>query len=307
MAEDRWEVELHEGSFGAVPLHFLSVEDDLGYDLAVHEYPHVDGANKVPMGRRGRVTRASLIFFASGPEDDYFSRFQAFDLLAGDQEPQTLTHPLTGSYSALVGDLVARASAEQRDTILVDCTFEESSTSIAVLEAGGGSPRASGLPSVEVEAAAVDAAVAGAGGSTTVGADAVAVVTAWQAAPSATRAIRLELADLSSRIESEAERLQAATDIKRHGLYRALIRLRYSLRKAALLVMQDAPRLVEITVRAPVPLVILAAEIYGASEAHDRTAQLRRLNNVPNPARLEAGQVLRVQAAPAPARRRRSR
>lgn len=309
MADDLWSSILFDASYGGFPIHVLQTSDDGGRDLATHKYPHRNGAEEEDMGGAQRVTRAHIIFF--GP--DHAEAFRVFHDLANSVEALTFTHPLFGSYEAKVGDLHWETSSEPRDCIMVDCVFREDTLTPAVFEVGAGSPTLAGSEDVDASAAEWLIIVEPEAGTiididgVALGNDAMATAEAWATDASKTlRDVTHELTALSDRIDATQERFETATDINQYPALVALTKLRGSLVKASQAFAQRSPRIFEVTVAAPAPLLVVAAQIYGATQAADRAQQLIELNDIRNPARIDAGTVLRAQSPVSPRARLRS-
>lgn len=309
-AEDRWGEILFDASFAGFPIHVLSTSDDMGRALARHTYPHRNGAAIEDMGAEPHIARCRLKFF--GPDHD--EAFRVFHDLAHSVEPEVFTHPLYGSYSAKVGEFHAEAHAEQRDCIMVDCTFEEDTLEPAVFEVGAGSPTLAGAEDVQASAdewlvivEPEDGTIIDVDG-VELGNDAVATSEAWSTDASKTlRDVTHEMAALSARIDDTQERLHTASDISQYPAMIALTKLRGSLVKAAAAFSQRSPRIFKVTVAVSAPLLVVAAQIYqSANEAGERAKQLIELNDIRNPARIEAGTELRCQSPAAPRSRLRS-
>lgn len=309
--EDTWGTILYDASYDGFPIHVLSTRDSVGRTLARFTYPHRNGADLEDMGGEPRVTRCRVIF--TGP--DHYEAFRVFHDLAHQVEPAIFVHPLTGSYLAKVGQFEYSAEAEQRDTIMVDCTFEEDTTEPAVLPVGAGAPTLSGVDDVAAAAAALGDAlqngfIVDADEGTiidisdlTLLEDTVSTVQAW--ADDATKTIRdvtYEMSALTARIQVVTDELEVATDLSQFPIMVALTNLSYSLRRAAEVFASSAPQLFQFTVEAPTPLLLLAAQVYGADEAGDRLDELLTLNDIRNPARVERGTVLTAQTPAARAR-----
>ena len=129
------------------------------------------------------------------------------------------------------------------------------------------------------------------------GDDAVAAAKSWEDDPAKTlRDVTYELNALTDRIQVETDALEVATDLSQFDLMVALVNLSASLRRAAQVFAQSAPQLFRVTVEAPTPLLLIAAQIYGAAEAPERVVQLLGLNDIRNPARVERGTILVAQA-----------
>lgn len=302
MSEDSWGTILYDASYGGFPIHVMSTSDSAGRTLARHKYPHVDGADLEDMGAEPRVTRCRIIF--TGP--DHYEAFRVFHDLANSVEPLLFTHPITGSYLAKVGPYNFDADSERRDTITVDCTFEEDTTTPAVFPVGAGSPTLSGADDVAASAAAVSSAVIIVPGDegTIVDLpddslldDAMAISQSW--ADDGTKTLRdvtYELNTLTDRIQATMDDLAVSTDLTQYPVMTALLDLSASLRRAAQAFAQVAPQLFQVTVEAPTPLLLIASQLYGAAEAPARLEELLSLNDIRNPARVERGTVLTAQA-----------
>jgi hypothetical protein len=136
--------------------------------------------------------------------------------------------------------------------------------------------------------------------STTVHEDALELAETWEAAePGAltSRDVTMALNSLTNDLEREMDRLELATDLDRWPVLQAFNRLLYSVRKAAETVITDTPRIVDWRPLAPTSLFAFCQRTYGADEAEERADQIERLNDIKNPARIEAGTVLKVPAA----------
>jgi hypothetical protein len=83
------------------------------------------------------------------------------------------------------------------------------------------------------------------------------------------------------------------------------MRLNYALRRAFDAVTTTQPDIIEVTVAAPMPLLVLVTQIYrSAREGLKHYGEILRLNDIRNPTCLEAGQVIKAYA-PKPSRTRR--
>lgn len=313
MAEDVWESVLHECRYGGLRIDVLSLSDDVSRALAVHKYVRREGGDVEDLGGEPRTTRCRVLFFeheghADARAQNHIERFRAFVELVRKGKAQTFTHPITGSYRARVGAFTFDADAERRDQIAVDVEFTEDTTEPAVFELGSGMPLLSGAEEVAAAADAADAEIAAAGlEPSTVGGESISAAESWESDTEKTvREVNLELAGMSNKIAAELDRYEVATNVDRYPVMTSLQHLNYTLRKAAQAFTDRTPRLIEITVRAPVPLLTLCARTYGGDLASERFDDLMRLNDIHNPARIEAGTVLKAQAPDTPRARLRS-
>jgi hypothetical protein len=310
---DLWEDQLHVASFAGLELDVLSVDDESGRAVAIRRSPYRDGARVEDLGGEARVTRCQVIFFQRGPSDHHLARFADFENVKRLGEVGTFVHPLTGSYDARITAFSFSAGAEPRDVIMVQVTFTEDTDEPAVFDIGAGAPRQSMAEDVAIAAAGLDEAIAEVAFrdpdcvvDRTVATDAVAVVSLWESPTATIRDVNLKVVALRNRIEAEMFRLELATDVRRYPILRALNRLEATLRQTATVFTERAPRIVEHTITAPTNLLSFCASRFGAVNALDRYDELRTLNDVRNPARLDAGTVLKAQSARSRTRRVRS-
>lgn len=314
MAADLWEQQLFECRFGGIRLDVQSTEDQLGRVVVTHQIPHLEGAPVRDQGAEPRTTRCRIIFFPLDEKDDPRERFYFFQAKVAEGRTQTFTHPITGSYRAKCGPLTLTAAAEPRETLMVECTFHEDSDTPAAFESGAGAPAAAGTDEVRAASADLDAGLVEVNDelladdpdaeplSTTVGTDCVTAATGWEdAAASAddgitARRVNLELVALSDSISRETDRLELALHPERWPIARALANLHYSIRRASEAVVRETPRLAEVTLLAATSVYALAARTYPGEPFEARAEQILNLNDIPNPARIEAGTRLKVYA-----------
>jgi prophage DNA circulation protein len=305
---DTWESQLIECSYGGLRLDVQSTSDELGRVLVTHAIPHREGAAVRDQGAEPRVTQCKLVFFPLDDQDDPRERFSLFKALA-DRGAHTFVHPITGSYRAYVGKISVNAAAEPREMLSVDAEFHEDSDEPAAFEEREIAPSASGLVEVEAAAQAFDDGLVevnaelpeGAEPLTSdVGARAIATATAWDSSaldlndPLTLRRVNMELVALSDAISAETDRLELATTPERWPLARTLSNLHHNLRRAASAFTQETPTIIEITVVHTTSVYALAASTYPGEPVDRRADQLIALNDLPNPARIEAGTKLRA-------------
>jgi prophage DNA circulation protein len=315
MAEDLWESILFEATFGGVRVDVQSTTDQVDRTVVEHEFVHVDGAELQDKGGKAHRIDVRLIFFPVGPDDDPSDRLRRF-LAAKDAGPQDFVHPIFGSLRVRVPNCRVSATAEERSTVMVEATFVEDLSGVKrVRQVGAGSLLDAAITEITRVSADLTAAIAdtnareGKALSSTVGSDAITTAKAWKASKSADsasfRVVRLQLNTLSDNISKEIDRLEVTTNVRRWAIFDALTRLNYTLRRAFDAVTTTQPDIIEVTVAAAMPLLVLVAQIYrSAREGMRHYDEILRLNDIRNPARLEAGQVIKAYA-PKPSRSRR--
>jgi prophage DNA circulation protein len=281
-------------SYGGLPLHLLDTDDDMSREMARRRYPRKDGANTEDLGQIARETACTIVWAGVG----HVQRLVAFLRLVQRGRVESFTHPLTGSYQARVGDLRFSARAEERDWVVMSATFVEHSTDLAVLDPVQSGNVSAGLEEVKVAGAALDAAVAEflAGQETDAASNALDTVQRWhdEADLAATR-IALELGSLSSRINSEMNRLELATNPNAYPAYEAFLALHRSVSRAADAAVSRTPELVEHVVKVGAPLLAICQELYGGEAAVEAFERVLKLNELRRPAFVPAGTRLVIE------------
>jgi hypothetical protein len=310
-AEDEWEGLLYECSYAGIRIDVMSTRDSNGRALAPFESINVDGASIDDNGAAPRVVTARVGFFRVADNDRPTSRFHQFRAAVHTskvaKEPEVFVHPITGAMKVFVGQFDWSASAEERETIWVDCSFHEHRQQAPTWDPESGAPALISAEEVAATAAAVDASVEtfNTGRSTAdrlqsaVPQECATTIARWQelddnAQPIYTsRSVHHELTALSDKLQALTDEWELATDVSRYEILVSLNALHASIRRAARVVLEDTPRIVEFRIVAPMPLLPFLARTYGARMAETMAEQFMRLNVIPNPARLETGLVLR--------------
>jgi len=306
---DLWQEQLFECRFGGIRLDVQSTQDTLGRVLATHQIPHREASPVRDQGGQARVTQCRIIFFPLDANDDPRERFYFFKSVVDEGRTQTFVHPITGSYRAKCGELTMSAAAEPRETLMVECSFHEDADVPAVFEAGAGVPVRAGVEEVSAAAADLDAGLVEVNAeldedaeplASTVGNSAVTQVQAWEEASRdvdkglTAREVNLQLVALSDSISAETDRLELALHPERQPIARSLSNLHHSVRRAAAAFIEESPRIAEVTILSPTNVYTLAARTYPGEPAEQRVEQILQLNDLPNPARIEAGTRLKV-------------
>lgn len=297
---DVWSENLHLASYGGVELDVLTARDSVRRMLARHSYLRRDGGNVDDEGGDPRVTRCRIIFFERPPIAgeqlgtlDHLQRFETFWNAANAGVSQEFVHPITGSYNAKVEGTGFSVDAEERDTIVVDCTFVEDNPDVRAEFEHALRPVPAGVATVEVTVAELNAQLDELDLESDVGERALSTVQRWGTDPDLTaRQVSLELNTLSSRIAAATDTLQLATDLTRHPVWRSLQRLHGEVRRAARVFQQRTPTLIEHTLKAATPLRVFCAQVYGADQAQERYEELQRLNDIDDPSLVPAGTTL---------------
>jgi prophage DNA circulation protein len=309
-SRDLWTGQLIQCSYAGLRLDVQTTSDANGRVVVTHQLPHREGSPVRDQGAEPRVTRCQIIFFPTDPKDDPRERFSIFLQLANQGKPRKFVHPISGSFYALVGELTWSAAAEPRETIMVECSFHEDAHQPATFDdRGSGMAVNSALAVAEAAVKDFDDGLVEVNAelgedeeplTSNLGADVVAQVSGWETAaadmddPLTARKVNLELVALANKISAETDRLDVYTKPERWPLARALSNLHAAVRRAAATFTEESPRIIEITVTAPTNVYTLAARTYPGDSMDQRADQLLRLNDIRNPARIEAGTRLKA-------------
>lgn len=284
-----------KASFGGVEMLLESMDGDAGRDWAVIS-PHRGDLHSVQdQGRRLRRVQCSVLFTDQpGLPDHYLDRYRAFEAMASDGKPQIFTHPIHGSYLAVVESTSYGASAESA-SVRCSCSFLAVQEPQAVRSIAAGVAAVAGPEEVGVSATAATAELTALGETSDTPTDCLAAAEAWANGDTAdARQVLLEVASLTSQIDADVDRLELVTDYQRWAAYKAMLRLRYSVSRAAQAATASASRVVEYNVRVGVPLRVLCARLYGARVAEEMADQVARINGLRITGRIPPGTVLRV-------------
>lgn len=312
--EDHWGSVLFEANYGGLPLDVLSTADVGGRRLVRHLYPHRDGTQIEDMGAVARKTRCKILFFPYGPGDtDPTVYFRQFMKIVARPEAQFFSHPITGTYLARVGEVTYNAEAAPRDTITVECTFEEDTLTPAVFEealAFFGTISMSeilasrqaitdviaGMPAAPPGGYLTQRAYVGGLAGVTAAADSgVARASTWEDPTKRLRDANLELAQTITEIDQKQQDLGTYQDVGFYPLITSCNDFKLSLMQRWRST-QKAATIIEVTVNSAAPLQIVAAQIYGAADNENNVNSILSLNDIRNPFRIDAGTVLRVPA-----------
>lgn len=318
--EDVWGSVLFDASYGGMPLDMLSTKDVAGRRLVRHRYPHRDGAELEDMGKVPKATRARILFFSrKGKQANPAIDLKAFLAVVDDARPHLFTHPLTGSYMARVGEITVEAEANKRSQIEIECTFEEDTLTPAILEFDSSLGNAVDMSDIgQSRAALTDVAATLAAdrkaklsarqyaifmeklsGVLAAGDGAVVRAASWDEPFKRVRDANLELAQSINELDQAQARLDAFTDVRFYPVITACNDLKLSLLQRWHGT-QKAAKIIQITVAHPSPLYSIVTQLYGANDCETRVNQIRSLNDIRNPFRVDEGTVLNCQSPSVP-------
>lgn len=300
-------------TFGGVRMFLASLDTERGRDVATLS-PSLGGKHThLDRGLRDQVTRAEILFLDQPGAEPYTDRYTAFVKLCEKGEPQVFSHPFDGSLRARAGELQVRGEADAR-MITVTCTFYREEAELTVLAVAGGTNPAAGVESVTVAAAAVSASLTELGIPSDVDVDPEAprsdgishaplasvadTVAAWRDAGDEldSQTVFLEVAALVAQLDALTDDLELLTDITRWQAYRDVALLRYEVTRAGEAFTAAARATFDVFVSVDRPVLAICAEVYGASKARARAAEVARNNRLRTPGLVPAGTTLKMPA-----------
>lgn len=302
---DIWEQALYRSSYGGVEFDCLTTSDSIDRAVVMHSYPRRDGGNGQDMGAGPRETDCRAIFWERPalPGDkplssqNHLRRFQEFFKVTQSGRPQEFVHPVTGSYRARAIGVGWETVGDLRNVILCDVTFVEEGTEPAPFALRA--PLAAGRAAVSVQGSLLDRALADIGKATDVVNDALIAVERWESDLTVSvREVNLEVASFNDRIDRQIRILGLESDPAGHGAWKAFQLFNFQIALAAEAFRQQQPQLIEIELRANLPLRVVVTEHYGATDADQRYAEVMRLNDIEDPSSILAGTILLI---PSPA------
>ena len=224
----------------------------------------------------------------------HLDRYRAFAGLCHDGKSHTLVHPFEGSLSVWVSDF--EVSGDDTSLIVVRCTFEEDTDRTRIFRGGAGTRPPVGAASVRAAADEVELWITELGVESDIPDKANALMDAWDDVDTTSRQINLELASFSAELGEAVTDLELALEVDRWPLARALIQLHALVRQTAAARVEIEDRLIELKVEVARPLRVIAAELYGASQAEARATELLELNDLGRPGLVPAGTTLKAYA-----------
>lgn len=290
--------------FGDVALLVTRIGGDRGRDWVVHSPSQGDVHTLQDRGKRFQRTPLEISFVRMpGEEEDFETRWRAFDKLANQGTADIFTHPVEGAFPAVIADYRYEIVSEAAE-VRVTCSIIPLAEPQAVFPVGAGVSPAAGPEEVGVTVDQANAQIADLDVDAGEPAIAAAVslpdqlratVERWANAETPnTRAVLLELASAAGQIDAAIDTLELATNLERWQLYRTFVNLRYQLGRAAEAVTAETARVLDHTVRVAAPLRVIAAKLYGPSSAEEQATVIARLNGIKVPGLVAAGTVLKV-------------
>lgn len=292
-----------ESSWGGLRLWISQITTDRGRTQVIHEPSQGDEYVVQDRGRNLRTANVDLLFDEMDADDlTPRERLDAFIALESGKDPQLFTHPVEGTYLAAIENF--SYTVDEDSVIRGRCTLlETGSDTESVADVGGGAASPAGENAVNAAADEADAALADVGLSTSATGDSRAMVTGWSDNESEPRTVFAESQAMARRIGDEIVSLQLEVDLKLWPAYAAMVSLLEAVRAAADAATATVALLYTVRVVEPLPLRLLLARVYGAGEVDLRFGQAMGMNDISNPALLDAGISLKLPQ-PAPQSRR---
>lgn len=285
--------KLFLSAWGSVPLWLASISTDEGRSVSVQQYtrgnvPHLRDVGDVP-----KVVRCSLLFDDIAAETKPpLELLEDLLLLKAKGKEQLFTHPIYGTYRAMITDF--SHDIDTNGNVTASASF------IASEEVGSPTVDPIGV-SIDTRADSIDARTAellsnleSVDLDSDVPDKAASASTAFDEAQSA-RSVLVTLSQATDRMWEEIDEKQLEADVALWPLMKAYVMLGESLRAAADVALGDRGNFMTVRIDSPTSLRRLMADIYGAREANDRHDEAIELNDIRTPGRLETGTQLRLR------------
>lgn len=278
-------------TWGSIRLWCSDVQINAGHRIIKHDLTQGDDHPTYDAGAESRDVRCSLLFDDfPGETDDPKVRLQRLATAVLKNEPAIFTHPLFGSWPAIVGTFTPRI--DEHGVCSADIEFIPSDAIEKVSPAGAGIPGIVGEVSVTAAADVLDFELETVFDEDLLGSafsesplditsDAREAVESWSEGETVpTRDVIADTADISGRLASMIDEMGMEDDVALFDIYRATIMFGDSVRSAAIAMTSETPAVFVMRVKTPVVLLRLCAQVYGGAEAEDRERQVIALNDV---------------------------
>lgn len=284
-------------SFGDIPLQLSSIDTERGRDIATLSPSYGDKHTLADRGLRQQRTTCEVLFADRPGWRSYLDRCDELVRMAESGEVAIFSHPIDGSYRARCADVSVHAESGAL-SITATCIFLREDPPRVVRELGAGIDTSAGPAVVAVAAAFADEQLAALDLASTAPGNVAAAVATWAEAGDEldSQQVYLEVATLTDAIDTAIADLELAQDLERYQAYEAMIRLRYSLTRAAETFTSSSASLFELYVETPRPLLRICAEVYGAADAIARADEVTHLNRIRTPNLVPRGTVLKMPA-----------
>lgn len=286
---------LFRGSFGKTSMLISSLSSTAGRDVAVQSPSRGDRHMLQDRGRTLFRTQCEVLFVPMrGETENYADRWAAFKEQANSGKAEVFTHPLDGSFLARIQEFKYDLDAGD-EGIRCQVAFLPEEEPEFVFFAGAGAPQTAGVDSVANASAAAEKSMAAAGISSDAASGALATVQGWyEASQLEASQVLLEVGTASQKIDNTIAKTEYATNYAAWDTYKALIRLRYELGRAAESFTAESSSVFDLFVDSATPLLAICSSIYGAALAVDRAAEVARGNRIRTPGLVPAGTTLKM-------------
>jgi hypothetical protein len=285
-----------EARFGGIKLWASEISWSAGRDVVTHKLTRGNMHPKQDRGRADRVARVSLQFDEMDGDDlSPRERLEALEAVIADGEPQVFQHPLAGAYLARIGAFDPKVDASSIVTAEMEIFPEEEPRAVTPVGFGTAAVSADGV--VAAAAGNAETQLAAIGATSPVIDKARAADTAWQVGVN-TRTVLNDVAQLSSEVNEEIERLGLETDMKKWQAFKAFIALSDSILSSARAVTSDVAQIFTMKISRSISLNVLLARIYGGADVETRRVQVLSLNDIRTPGWLTVGIELRLPTPP---------
>lgn len=285
-----------EARYGGLKLWCSDISWSAGRDIVVHKLSRGNMHPKQDRGRTDRVTRCTLQFDEMDGDDlTARERLDALEAIIADGEPQVFQHPLVGAYLARIGPFDARVDANSIVSADIEIFPEEEPR--AVTPVGSGTAVVAADGAITAAATNAQAQLDAIRAQSDAIAAAIAADEAWQEGAN-TRTVLSDVAQLSSQIGDEIERLELETDMVKWQAYKSFIMLSDAILNSARALTSEVAQIFTMKIARPISLNVLLSRIYGGADVEVRREQVLSLNDIRTPGWIPVGVELRLPTPP---------
>lgn len=278
-----------ECSFAGVPLQGLvGWSEDLSWDIITWKPSRGRGAQHQARGKNPRTYTLSVVLVGTAAQ--ITANRDTLNELAETGAARTFVHPVDGPIICRLSEFSAEISSAEvryRMTLIEDTQF---STSLETQDR-------TSLQDVTAAADTYDATVPLAADFTTTLPTSTSTRTAaesWNASTPTREEIEADLAPVREEHATARDTLRSDSSLEAYQALTALNDMAGTLQRYANNVQRAANRVTSIQLDAPVPLMVLVAEFYGADVAYRLKDTVVKLNSIKDPLRLAAGTVVKL-------------
>lgn len=283
----------YSANFGGIDLLIASISTSIGRDVVVQSPSRGNKHVNQDRGLRNKVSDVEILFIDQPGQPSYLIRAQGFQQAVDDNTSTTFTHPLIGTYIARAVDV--EMMADEDAAVKFRCRIIPEDEPVVTFQAGAGVTVGAGASATSVASTNATNALTAAGLSSSVPSTCTSTVQNWaSAAELDSQQVFLEVASLTSQIDSDIETLGLESNLDYWLTYQSYLLLRFAVVRAAQAATVNASNVFDYLVAQPRPLLAICADVYGPDDAEERWADVIQLNRIRTPGLVPAGSTLKM-------------